>query len=57
MGKNARRRKEAKMQAKLKQSASSAERCNHHGPCNHNHGFAPANPMIPLSVTHETEKV
>jgi hypothetical protein len=57
MGKNAKRRKEAKMQEKLKRSASSTDRCNHHGPCNHNHGFASANPGVPLPVTHETEKI
>jgi hypothetical protein len=57
MGKNAKRRKEAKMQAKLKQSASGSERCSHQGPCSHNHGFGQANTGLPIPVTHETEKI
>jgi len=62
MGKNAKRRKEARLQEKLKRSAPIAGGCGHHG-CHHDHShdhvpvLPPANAAVRIPVTHETEKV
>jgi hypothetical protein len=61
MGKNAKRRKEAKLQEKLKRSGLGAGGCDHHGHCNHDHhhthDLPPAKAAVSIPVTHETEKV